>query len=550
MTLLRPYQVVVVDRVERMLGTASRPLIVAPTGSGKTVIAAEIINRVVEGGGRVLVIAHRREIITQTRDKLIAAGVIPGMVLAGFERELRPMAAVQIAGIQTLNARAMRSNKMPMPAATIVIVDEAHHARAKTYQAVIDQYPDALIIGLTATPCRGDGRGLGNIFTELLEAPQVAELISGGFLVGAKVYAPVDPNLQGVKTRTGDYVIEQLARRMNTDQLVGDIVTDWLKHGERRKTIAFACDVAHSVHIKNDLVGAGVRAEHLDGSTPKGDRDAILARLASGETEVVTNCMVLTEGFDCPEIGCIILARPTRQMGLFRQTIGRGLRPAPGKNDVIILDHSGSVYRHGLPEDHVEWTLDVDGRAENPTQEKRRSGEAPKLRECPQCKVLMSAPPPCALCGWMPAQRRGQDRDFIDGELGLVVNGAAHPQRFSDEEKVVWHRMLIGEALRRGKNPNWAFYLYKDKFGHKPPWSYDRTAITPTPEVTRFVQSRVIAHAKARGPQHDSPRLSARRIAMRVAARAAVAGRYRCRGLGAQGRMDHPRAGGRDSGGL
>jgi superfamily II DNA or RNA helicase len=497
MTELRPYQLDVVERVERLLGTATRPLIVAPTGSGKTIIAAEIINRIVERGGRVLVIAHRREIIRQTAEKLIAAGVTPGIVLAGFENELRPYANVQIAGIQTLHARAIRSNKMPMPAATVVFIDEAHHSRAKTYQAVIDQYPDATIIGLTATPVRGDGRGLGNIFTELVETPQVADLIVGGFLVGTKVYAPVDPNLKGVKTRTGDYVIEQLARRMNTDQLVGDIVTHWIKYGDRRRTIVFACDVAHSVHIRNEFVQAGVRAEHLDGSTPIAEREAILARLRSGETEVITNCMVLTEGFDCPDIGCIILARPTKQMGLFRQMIGRGLRPADGKTDCIILDHSGAVYRHGLPEDHVEWPLKTDQSAENPTQDKRKAGKEPKLRECPSCQVLMTSPP-CGNCGWMPAQRRGHDRDFLDGELGLVRNGKANGVEYDHTTRRRWHGMLKQVAIDRGYKPGWVAHQYKQKFGSWPAWGLSPEPIEPTPEVRAWVRSRQIAFAKRR----------------------------------------------------
>jgi DNA repair protein RadD len=498
MTALRPYQTEVVDRVERLLGTPARPLIVAPTGSGKTIVAAELINRVVASGGRVLVIAHRREIITQTRDKLIAAGVTPGIVLAGFERDLRPMAAVQVAGIQTLHARAIRSDRMPMPAATVVIVDESHHARARTYQAVIDAYPNALIVGLTATPVRGDGRGLGNIFKMMIEAPQIPDLIKLGHLVGTKVYAPVKRDVaKGVKAQKGDYVVSALSARMNTDQLVGDVVSDWLRHGQRRKTVAFACDVAHSVAIRNAFAEFDVRAEHLDGSTPKGERDAILARLKSGETEVVANCMVLTEGWDMPEVGCIVLARPTKQMGLFRQMVGRGLRPAEGKTDCIILDHSGAVYRHGLPEDRVHWPLATDQRAQNPTQAKRDRGQAPKLSECPQCHVLMVTPPPCGHCGWMPAPR-ARDRDFLEGELGLVVNGNAEAPRYAEAERAMFFQELRAVQQMRGYKKGWAAYKFKDKFGTFPPWSYDALApITPTDATLRWIQSRNIAFAKS-----------------------------------------------------
>jgi DNA repair protein RadD len=204
---LHPFQATVVAEIEKAIASGQkRLLLVAPTGAGKTVIAAEIINRVVERGARVLVLAHRREIITQTRDKLVANGVKPGIVLAGLEDQLRPFAPVQVAGIQTLHARAIRSNRMPMPTATHLVMDETHRARASTYQQLLDLYPDAIIIGLTATPCRGDGRGLGNIFATMIEAPQVAELIDGGHLVRSRVYAPVDPDLKSVQTQQGDYV--------------------------------------------------------------------------------------------------------------------------------------------------------------------------------------------------------------------------------------------------------------------------------------------------------------------------------------------------------
>jgi DNA repair protein RadD len=250
-------------------------------------------------------------------------------------------------------------------------------------------------------------------------------------------------------------------------------------------------------HIRNEFVQFGVRAEHLDGETTIAEREAILARLASGETEVVTNCMVLTEGFDCPDVGCIILARPTRQMGLYRQMIGRGLRPADGKTDVVILDHSGAVYRHGLPEDHIQWTLDVDQRAINPAQAKRDRGEAPKLHECPSCKAVMVAPP-CGACGWQP-QPRARAVDVEDGELGLVVSGKADASRYSETDRTSFFQQLRAVQQMRGYKRGWAAHKFKDKFGHFPPWDYDRLPpVAPTDALLRWVKSRNIAYAKSR----------------------------------------------------
>src|SRR5262249_21153230 len=197
----------------------------------------------------------------------------------------------------------------------------------------------------------------------------------------------------------------QLAARMDRDQLVGDIATHWFKYGERRRTVAFACSVGHSVHIRDEFIKAGVRAEHLDGSTPKDEREAILARLAAGGTGGVTNCRGLTEGFDCADIRCIILARATKKMGLFRQMIGRGLRPAEGKSDVVILDHSGAVFEHGLPEDRVTWTLDPDRRATAPEHTKRQSSHESKLIECSKCSTLRVGGQPCPSCGFLPKRR-------------------------------------------------------------------------------------------------------------------------------------------------
>jgi DNA repair protein RadD len=195
MITLRPYQTDVVERVERALEAGERPIIVAPTGSGKTIIFCELIRRAVTKHKSVLVLAHRREIIDQTSKKLHAHGVRHGIIQSGRDNDLRPMEPVQVAAIATLWVRAVRSKTMPLPPADLIIVDESHHAVAHTYSKLLAAYPSAAVLGVTATPCRGDGRGLGGIFTTLIEAPQVAELIVDGFLVRSLCYAPVDPDL-------------------------------------------------------------------------------------------------------------------------------------------------------------------------------------------------------------------------------------------------------------------------------------------------------------------------------------------------------------------
>jgi DNA repair protein RadD len=493
---LRQYQHDIIGEFERHVERGDRSiLLVAPTGSGKTVIASAAI---AARARRVLMVAHRREIVNQTSDKLTAFDVHHGIIQAGDEKKLRPMASVQVASIQTLHARVIRSKSIPMPLADLLIIDEAHHACAMTYRKVLEAYPDAIVLGLTATPCRGDGRGLGGIFKVLIECPQVADLIEQSYLVKSRVYAPVDPDLRGVRVEKGDYVESQLALRMDRDQLVGDIVTHWFKYGEQRRTVAFACSVGHSIHIASEFIKAGVRAEHLDGSTPVEERAAILGRLASGETAVVTNCMVLTEGFDCPDIGAIVLARPTKKMGLFRQMIGRGLRPAPGKSDCIILDHSGAVFRHGLPEDRIEWTLDPDRHATAPEHTKRQSSRESKLVECSQCSTLRVGGLPCPNCGFLP-KRPGEFVCTGDGELGLVVGGKTKAPVYDEAARVEFFQQLRAVQQMRGYKHGWAAHKFKDKFGTFPPWSYnDLPPIAPSDAVLSWIRSRNIAFAKGR----------------------------------------------------
>ena len=287
---------------------------------------------------------------------------------------------------------------------------------------------------------------------------------------------------------------------MDRAKLVGDIVTHWHKYGERRKTVAFAVNVAHSIHIRDEFIKSGVRCEHIDGATPKPERDATLARLASGEIEVVTNCMVLTEGWDMPEVGCCILARPTKKMGLYRQMIGRVLRPADGKPDAIVLDHSGAVFRHGFVEDPVEWTLDPDRRAASPVHQRRceHHGIAPArmlaMRRRPRRRrgVLSLRVPAAAAAapGANPRRRARPRRSSAPRERQAV---------YSPEERERWHAMLIWIASERDYKPGWAAHKYKEKFGTWPPWGAAPEPIPPTRRsVDHGCARRMIAYARRR----------------------------------------------------
>jgi DNA repair protein RadD len=495
---LRDYQgnVVAKFNAESAAGRC-RIIVVAPTGSGKTVIGAEIIKQHVDAYKDVLVLAHRREIIAQTSKKLHDHGIAHGIIQAGFSP--RPMERAQVASIQTLHARAIRSDRMELPPADLIVIDECHHCPAQSYLEIVGAYPNAIILGLTATPCRGDGRGLGGIFDTIIEAPQVALLIEQGHLVKTRCYAPVNPDLTGVETRVGDYVESQRAERMDRPKLVGDIIEHWHKFGERRKTVAFAVNVAHSIHLRDEFVKSGVRAEHIDGSTPKPERDATLARLASGEIELVTNCMVLTEGWDMPEVACCILARPTKKMGLYRQMIGRVLRPASAKADAIILDHSGAVFRHGFAEDKVEWTLDPDKRSGSAAHQARGEyGSASRLLECTQCGAIREGGKACFHCGFLP-QRPPKPIVFDDGELTEVGRDRRNSASVYDPEtRRHWHNMLTYIARQRGYSPKWPGINYKEKFGVWPLWGAVADPSPPTPEVLSWVRSRLIAFAKGR----------------------------------------------------
>jgi DNA repair protein RadD len=502
---LRAYQRDYIARVETEKAAGRRRiLLVAQTGAGKTVIAAAIIAQAVQHHKRVLFLAHRRELIRQTSRKLYDLDCDHGILLPGYPTRLHE--PVQVASVATLHARAVRSNVIELPPADLVFVDEAHHVRARTYVRILEAYPSAIVIGLTATPCRGDGRGLGTVFEVLIECVSVQELIDAGYLVPTKVYAPSRPDLQGVRVERGDYVEAQLAQRMNTDRLVGDVVEHWLRLGERRQTVVFATGAAHSLHIRDEFRRAGVLAEHIDGTTAIEERDAILARLAAGKIEVISNAMVLTEGWDQPAASCLVLARPTKSLGLYRQMVGRVLRPAEGKTDALILDHAGAVFEHGFPEDPIAWTLSEDQRATNKAHAARGAWSGSTLATCPECSAVRFAGKPCPACGWHPV-RRAEAVQVVDGELGRVGRDrSVRRDEWTPQAKAEFHRQLLYIARERGYKPGWAAQKHKEKFGHwpsSPPWAPPQPEL-PSPEVRAWVRSRQIAYAKAMQAQQGA----------------------------------------------
>lgn len=493
---LRDYQSkIVADVAAKVAAGVRRLLLPLPTAGGKTVVAAAIVAEHVAAGKRVLILVHRRELTQQMASKLHAMGVDPGILQSGFTA--RPGQPVQVASVQTLHARAVRSSAIELPPADTVIVDEAHHARARTYRRILEAYPAAVILGLTATPCRGDGRGLGDVFDALVDCPSVADLVASGHLVPTRVYAPSRPDLTGVRVDRGDYVEAQLAERMDTGKLVGDIVTHWLKLARGRRTVVFATGVAHSKHLADEFSRAGIYAAHIDGDTPVDERDSILAKLAAGIIEVVVNAMILVEGWDSPSVSCLVLARPTRHMGLFRQMVGRVLRPAEGKTDALIIDHAGAIFEHGFIDEPIVWTLAPDKRAENPTQAGRASHRLPGLTTCPECKAVRIGGKPCSACGWRP-QPKGQAVDVADGELGEVDRSRrAKKQTATADEKLSFLRQLLWIARQKNYKAGWAVHKYREKFGAWPPRN-NVPPLSPEPATLSWIRSRQIAFAKAR----------------------------------------------------
>lgn len=413
---LRPYQTAAIQQARDSLRSGiGRLVIYSPTGSGKTEIAIEIIRSGVAKGKRVAFIANRIGLVEQAVRRLSQSGLCVGVIQGDNTHQLD--APVLVCSIQTIARRGL-------PDVDIIVIDEAHGvAGSSEYRKMLITNNALPVIGLSATPfAKGLGKRYdelgGPLFERIVQAASIRELIDLGFLVDCDIFAPSEPDLSGVRMQKNafgemDFNEKQLAAAVDKPYLVGDIVTHWKRLGRDLPTVCFATNIAHSKHIASEFNAAGIPAEHVDCYTDEVERREILARVTSGQTKVISNVGILTEGWDFPACGVMILARPTRSLTRYIQMAGRVLRPYPGKERATILDHSGSAAYLGYPTDDLPLELD-DGTPMQPGTVRRK--EEPKPKKCLSCSYVK--PPKahaCPACGFAP--ERQNDVTTKAGEL-------------------------------------------------------------------------------------------------------------------------------------
>lgn len=453
---LRDYQIDAINQVRRAYSQGHRRiLLVAPTGSGKTIIGTNVLNSAASKSKSGIWVAPRREIVKQTSEKLEHIGCDHGILMAGHDRRITTK--IQVASIQTYHRRKNNKN-FHVPPGNVIVFDEAHLSLAKSWQEMASDYPGAVLLGLTATPCRGDGAGLGSFWQTMIEVTTVEQLMIDGWLVRAKFFAPQMPDLEGVHTRAGDYVKEEVGERMDKAHLVGDIVDNWIKYSEQRPTVVFASTVAHSMHIAEAFNAAGYRFEHLDGKTPREERDGILGRLEAGDINGVSNCQVLHEGWDQPAVSCMVDAQPTKSYGRHLQKVGRILRPAVEKNDALVIDHAGNVYRHGFPEEAGGWTLDDSVKIQNVRKEKRKDEH--QLQTCRHCFTVFEGHI-CPACG-TAMTKKARNVNIEEGRLIEVKKKARKL-----DKQATWLECLF-QASYKNLKVGAAAHMYRKKIGTWP----------------------------------------------------------------------------------
>jgi superfamily II DNA or RNA helicase len=449
---LRPYQETDITKLRQSFADgAQRVLYQAPTGSGKTVLFAAIVAGAAARGNRIVILGHRQEIVDQIGAALAELGVAHGLIAAGHDET--PDAMVQVASVATLVRRLDRLAEVDL-----AVIDEAHHAVAGTWRKITDAIPGAKILGVTATPQRLDGKGLSDIFDTLVIGPSIKALTADGYLAPATCFAPERlPDLSRVRSRAGDFAIDELGDVMRAGVVIGSAVDEYERLCPGVPAIAFCVDIKHSQLVAERFTARGYRAAHVDGDSDKDERRALIAALARGGLQVLANCGLISEGLDVPGVHAALLLRPTRSPALYLQQVGRALRPAPGKDRALILDHAGNVLRHGLPDAPRAWSL--AGRA------KRVAGDDELLRRCPECGAIIALS--CWHCSECGAVLREPPAARVEIESRLVV--AERLRVMSYQQAVRWagrdedRLRLVAKA--RGYKRGWIWHRMQELGG-------------------------------------------------------------------------------------
>jgi DNA repair protein RadD len=449
MVQLRDYQESAVQAVRDSFRTGhKKTLLVSPTGSGKTVIFSYIAAGMAQNNKRILIVAHRRELLKQISGALKKVGVSHA-VLAGGTPGV-PIANVVVASVFTL-VRRMKSMK-PFD---LIIGDEAHHFTPdSSWGKVVTGFPSARVLGVTATPERLDGKGMGQMFDDMVMGPTVAELTAQGFLSNAVVYAPSAPDLGTVGTRMGDYVSKQLEDAMDKPIITGSAVKHYGKYADGKKAIAFCVSVKHAKDVAEDFRNAGYAASHIDGGMDETERDGVLKAFEDGTVQILTSCDLVSEGFDLPSVEVAILLRPTKSLGLFLQQCGRAIRPHPDKEKTIILDHAGNTARHGFIDDERDWSL-ADGYVAN---RGINGDKVVSVRTCTACFAVHKPTPACPMCGHVyPIMSRAVKH--VDGDLVETRRDGEAEAETAEDMMQKKFRVLASVARKRGYNnpTQWAF---------------------------------------------------------------------------------------------
>ena len=446
---LREYQQQAVDGLrEAFREGRKRVLLVAPTGAGKTVIFAHLTAALAAAGQRVLLLAHRDFLLDQIAGTLATVGVPCGFIAARRLPALHHR--VQVASVQTLR------NRLDVWRPDWIICDEAHHATAGSWRMVLSAYQSARVVGVTATPQRLDGNGLGDVFEALVRGPEVRWLMEQGFLSHARYFCPATVDTSGLRTRMGEYRAGDVNAACNTARVTGEAVAHYRKLCDGAPAVAFCASIKHSEHVAETFRAAGYRWASLDSSMTDAARRAAVDGLRTRVLHGLSSCDIISEGFDLPHVTAAILLRPTKSLGLHLQQIGRVLRPAPGKAHAVIIDHVGNVGRnadgawqhnHGFADDEREWTLEG-----KPTRPK-----APAVILCPECFAAYGGGR-CPQCGYEREQEPERKIPAVDETAELEAVDPAEARAQERAAQTLEDLRAIGKA--RGYKPGWAWHRW------------------------------------------------------------------------------------------